>query len=59
VQETKSLPEREVSSLTLSSPNGPQARQKNDEWISAGRCWQVKWNMRYYRSTDHHLLWQV
>jgi len=28
------LPEREVSSLTLSSPNGPQARQKNYEWMS-------------------------
>ncbi len=23
-----------MSSLTLSSPSGPQARQKNDEWIS-------------------------
>src|SRR6266699_3139587 len=28
------LPEREVSSLTLSSPSGPQARQKQQEWIS-------------------------
>src|SRR6266849_4274998 len=27
------LPEREVSSLTLSSPSGPQARQKNYEWM--------------------------
>src|SRR6266849_5618009 len=30
------LPEREVSSPTL-SPGGPQARQKNDEWMSALR----------------------
>jgi hypothetical protein len=34
VQGAKPLPEREVSSLTLSSPGGPQARQRNDEWMS-------------------------
>ncbi len=28
------LPEREVSSLTLSSPSGPQARQKHSEGLS-------------------------
>ncbi len=37
------LPEREVSSLTLSSPSGPQARQKNSEGMSESSThWEQK-----------------
>jgi hypothetical protein len=49
VQRAKPLPEREVSSLPPFPQRGPQARQKNDEWMSDHYCKYV--HIFIYEST--------